>query len=64
MGIITTIIIAIICVVSGIISCVIAYNAFHKAKHSDKITFIKGDKMVTISTNQDRISQRKQLVSL
>lgn len=64
MGTITAVIIAIISVVSGIISCIIAYNAFHKAKHSDKITFIKGDKMVTISTNQDRISQRKQLVSL
>lgn len=64
MGTITAAIIAIICVVSGIISFIIAYNAFYKAKHSDKITFIKGDKMVTISTNQDRISQRKQLVSL
>ncbi|RYE21252.1 MAG: hypothetical protein EOP42_26155 [Sphingobacteriaceae bacterium] len=54
----------IISIVSGVISGVIAYNAIHKAKHSDKITFIKGDKMVTISTNQDPISLRKQLVSL
>ena len=64
MGTAATIIIAIICLISGIISLVIAYNAYHKAKYSDKITFIKGDKRVTISTNQDRVSQRRELLSL
>jgi hypothetical protein len=64
MGAITTVIIAVISLVSGIISLVIAYNAFHKAKYSDRITFIKGDKRITISTNQDPVSQRKQLLSL
>lgn len=60
----TTVIILLIAATSLCIAVSMVLKRIHQAKYSDKITFIRGDKEVTISKSQDISTQRRELVSL
>lgn len=56
--------IILIAVISLSISGWIAFKRLYKAMFSDEITFIKGDKKVTISNSLNSSTKRKELVGL